>query len=183
MSATRAPPAQQRRPPLRLVPGLSKDAASHGGGAGPSSDRLRTGLALASAVASLAVFTAAHAQTRIPVPIPPDGPINGQSQVQTSGAPRAPLDPAAAAAVANSSAFPGIPPTTPPIYLRRPSPLCSDFQPVANGGWAALGPIQFPGPQGPVQMVVGQTVVPGDYLDGMDLGSLLQRDCPRRPAP
>ncbi len=137
-------------------------------------------------MASMAVFTTAQAQPRRPTPTPPDGPTNGQSQVQTSGTPRAPLDPAAAAAaaaVANGSGFPGIPPVTPPIYLRRAAPLCSDFQPVANGGWAALAPIQFPGPQGPVQMVVGQTVVPGDYLDGMDLGSLLQRDCPRRSAP
>ena len=107
------------------------------------------------------------------------GPSNGQSNLQTAGTPRAPLDPAAAAAVASGSAFPGIPPATPPIYLRRPSVLCTDFTPVANGGWAATGPIQFPGPQGPVQMVVGQTAIPGDYLDGMDLGSLLQRDCPR----
>ncbi len=138
---------------------------------------------LAAMLTSVAAFTAAHAQTRAPDRLPPDGPTNGQSQVQTAGTPRAPLDPAAAAAGASGSAFPGIPPATPPIYLRRPSPLCTDFQPVANGGWAATGPIQFPGPQGPVQMVVGQTVIPGDYLDGMDVGSLLQRDCRRTPPP
>ncbi len=123
----------------------------------------------------------ATVQTNLKAGVQADGPNNSQSQVQTAGAPRAPLDPAAAAALASGSAFPGIPPATPPIYLRRPGPLCTDFQPVANGGWAATGPIQFPGPQGPVQMVVGQTVVPGDYLDGMDLGSVLQRDCRRTP--
>ena len=127
------------------------------------------------------------AQTRLPVApksgVQADGPTNSQSQVQTAGMSRAPLDPAAAAAVAGGSAFPGIPPATPPIYLRRLAPLCTDFTPVANGGWAATGPIQFPGPQGPVQMVVGQTVIPGDYLDGMDLGSVLQRECRRTLAP
>ena len=124
----------------------------------------------------------AGVHTNLKAGVQADGPTNSQSQVQTAGTPRAPLDPAAAAALASGSAFPGIPPATPPIYLRRPAPLCTDFQPVATGGWAATGPIQFPGPQGPVQMVVGQTVVPGDYLDGMDLGSLLQREC-RRTAP
>lgn len=141
-------------------------------------------LVLAGLVAPAAV--PAVAQTRaLTLPqrsVQADGPTNGQSQVQTAGTSRAPLDPAAAAAVASGTAFPGIPPATPPIYLRRSSPLCSDFQPVETVGWAALGPIQFPGPQGPVQMVVGQTVVPGQYLDGMDLGAMLQRDCTRRPA-
>ena len=138
---------------------------------------------MAATLISVAVLTTAHAQTRVPDRRPPDGPTNSQSQGQPAGTARAPLDPAAAAAAASGSAFPGIPPATPPIYLRRPSALCTDFQPVANGGWAATGPIQFPGPQGSVQMVVGQTVIPGDYLGGMDLGSVLQRECRRTPPP
>ena len=121
---------------------------------------------------------------RRPAPVAPRpvGTGAGQAALQSAGTPLAPLDPAAAAAVANSQPFPGIPPQTPPIYLLRSAPLCSDFQPVANGGWAATAPIQFPGPQGPVKMVAGQTVTPGDYLDGLDLGSILQRDCPRTPS-
>ncbi len=138
---------------------------------------------MAAALGSLLVVTTVHAQARAPVRTPPDGPTNSVSQLQTAGTTRAPLDPAASAAVASGSAFPGIPPVTPPIYLRRPSALCSDFTPVVNGGWAATGPIQFPGPQGPVQMVVGQTTIPGEYLDGMDLGSVLQRNCRRTPGP
>ena len=147
------------------------------------------GLALAGLASAAGAQTGvqttpqATVQTDLKAGIQADGPTNSLSQVQTAGAPRAPLDPAASAAVASGSAFPGIPPATPPIYLRRPAPLCTDFTPVASGGWAATGPIQFPGPQGPIQMVVGQTVVPGDYLDGMDLGSLLQRDCRRTPPP
>ena len=87
-------------------------------------------------------------QTNLRSGVQADGPTHSQSQVQTAGTPAAPLDPAAAAAVASGSAFPGIPPATPPIYLRQPSALCTDFQPVANGGWAALGPIQFLGRRG-----------------------------------
>ncbi len=154
--------------------GVSKDA--------PRQSWRAVSLAVASAC--LALSTAqAQAQTRPPRPLAPDGAGNSQSSLQSAGTPRAPLDPAAAAAQTTGQGFPGIPPATPPIYARLPSPLCADFRPEPNGGWSALGPIQFPGPQGPVRMVIGQTVVPGDYLDGMDLASLLDRDCRRTPPP
>ena len=130
-------------------------------------------------LALLATATSAAAQTRIPERPPADG----QANLQSGGTSRAPLDPAASAAVASGSSFPGIPPVTPPIYQRRTGPICTDFRAVETGGWAALGPVQFPGPRGPVQMVDGQTVTPGDYLDGMDLASVLQRDCRRSPPP
>ena len=134
-------------------------------------------------LALLATATSAAAQTRIPDRPPADGPANGQANLQSGGtSPRAPR-PAASAAVASGSSFPGIPPVTPRSTSAARGPLCTDFRVVETGGWAALGPVQFPGPRGPVQMVDGQTVTPGDYLDGMDLASVLQRDCRRSPPP
>jgi hypothetical protein len=71
----------------------------------------------------------------------------------------------------------------PPTFLRRTGPLCSDFTAAPGAGWTVGAPVEFPGPRGPVQLTQGQVIQPGDYVQGMDLGSVLQRDCPRVIAP
>ena len=101
----------------------------------------------------------------------------GLSKLQSAGLPSVSADPSAIAAVAGGTPAAAAPPTTlPPVYQLLDAPRCEEFKRV-DTGWSAQGPIQFPGPRGPIKMIAGQTVAPGGYLDGLDLGAVLQRDC------
>ena len=101
----------------------------------------------------------------------------GLSKLQSAGLPSVSADPSAIAAVAGGTPVAAAPLTVlAPIYQLRDAPRCDDFKRV-DAGWSAQGPIQFPGPRGPIRMTAGQTVAPGDYLDGLALGAVLQRDC------
>lgn len=121
-----------------------------------------------------------------PSPVPsvgpprPDYPASGagpsaQSPLGASGITAAPPDPGLTTPAALQ------PP--PPVFVRRTGPLCSDFTPAPGAGWTAAASVEFPGPRGPLQLTLGQAVQPGDYVQGLDLGSILQRDCPRTVAP
>jgi hypothetical protein len=117
----------------------------------------------------------------------PAAPSSVGATAQPLDAGSTPLAPVGGAAPASANpAEPGYGAVTPlqpppPVFARRNAPLCADFRPAPGGGagWTAAASVQFPGPRGPVELTEGQIVQPGDYLQGLDLGSILQRDCPR----
>ena len=97
---------------------------------------------------------------------------------------QAPLDPAGAAAGPRDPGAPLTPLSAPiPVFERRAGPTCTDFKPAEGASWSATANVEFPSPRGPIQIVSGQAVLPGDLSLGMDLGALLQRDCPRTVRP
>jgi hypothetical protein len=112
----------------------------------------------------------------------PDG---GAPTAAAGSASLAPGAPSVAPVVARDPGIAAPPPLqdAPPTFQRRPALQCADFRPAPGAGWTAAATVQFPGPRGPVQVLAGQLVSPGDYLDGLDLGSILQRDCPRTALP
>ncbi len=111
------------------------------------------------------------------------------AKLQTLGTPQAADGPATGAALAGGSPAAGPPvllvplPAPPGPYQPRPSLQCADFKRSPGGGWSALSPIRLPGPQGPVQLLAGQSFADGDYVGGMDMGSVLERDCRGAPPP
>jgi hypothetical protein len=111
-----------------------------------------------------------------PAPVPTVAPPRLDYSATGAGPPpQAPLDP--------GLTTPAVLAPPPPVFARRSGPLCSDFTLAPGASWTAAASVEFPGPRGPVQVTQGQVVAPGDYLQGFDLGSVLQRTCPRLVAP
>ena len=103
------------------------------------------------------------------------------SKLQSAGLPLTAANASATAALAGGVPGDAVPLTNldprPPI---RADVQCADFRRV-DGGWRSLQAIQLSGPRGPIKLADGQVVAPGAYVEGLDLASMLERQCPDAP--
>ena len=103
------------------------------------------------------------------------------SKLQSAGLPLAAVNATATAALAGGVPGDAAPLTTldtrPPV---RSGVECADFRRV-DGGWRSMQAIQLPGPRGPIKLADGQVAAPGAYVEGLDLASVLERQCPNAP--